>query len=62
MEKGKIRPNTKGIPQGGVLSPLVSNIYLNELDSYMNRLKRIINKGRKSKTNPRWKTVRNKME
>lgn len=32
MEKGKVQPTTKGTPQGGNLSPLLSNIMLNELD------------------------------
>lgn len=32
VEKGKVsRPNT-GVPQGGVVSPLLANIYLHELD------------------------------
>lgn len=32
MEEGKIRKPTDGTPQGGVLSPLLSNIYLHEID------------------------------
>lgn len=32
MEGGLVRPNTEGAPQGGPLSPLLSNIVLDELD------------------------------
>ena len=32
MEDGLVRPNELGTPQGGVLSPLLSNIYLHEFD------------------------------
>lgn len=32
MENGVLTPSTKGTPQGGVISPLLSNIYLNMLD------------------------------
>ena len=32
MVKGKYEETTKGTPQGGNLSPLLSNIMLNELD------------------------------
>lgn len=31
-QNGKLIDNTKGTPQGGILSPLLSNIVLNELD------------------------------
>jgi group II intron reverse transcriptase/maturase len=32
MEDGRFRPTTEGTPQGGVISPLLANIVLNELD------------------------------
>jgi RNA-directed DNA polymerase len=33
MEDGVVRSTTTGTPQGGVISPLLSNIYLHELDA-----------------------------
>jgi group II intron reverse transcriptase/maturase len=33
MEDGEIRSTTTGVPQGGVISPLLSNIYLHVLDT-----------------------------
>ena len=32
MEKGRLRGSDKGTPQGGVISPLLANILLNQLD------------------------------
>ena len=32
MENGELRSTTTGVPQGGVISPLLSNIYLHVLD------------------------------
>ena len=32
MEEGQLRPTTKGTPQGGVISPLLANIVLDQLD------------------------------
>jgi RNA-directed DNA polymerase len=37
MEEGVIRNTTIGTPQGGIISPLLANIYLHELDRYMER-------------------------
>lgn len=37
MEGGLVRPNTEGAPQGGPLSPLLSNIVLDELDKELEK-------------------------
>lgn len=35
MEEGEFRHSMLGTPQGGIVSPLLANIYLNELDQWM---------------------------
>ena len=37
MEDGELRSTMTGVPQGGVISPLLSNIYLHVLDLLWNR-------------------------
>lgn len=35
LEQGNLRHSVLGTPQGGIVSPLLANIYLHELDRYM---------------------------
>jgi hypothetical protein len=52
-----------GTPQGGVLSPLLANIYLNELDQYMETvLMPGWNFGKRRKTHPAYKRLRSRRE
>jgi RNA-directed DNA polymerase len=37
MDKGTLLPSTEGVPQGGPLSPLLSNIMLDSLDKELDR-------------------------
>jgi RNA-directed DNA polymerase len=37
MERKLFKDTRRGVPQGGVVSPLLANVYLHELDKYMER-------------------------
>ncbi|PGM50799.1 group II intron reverse transcriptase/maturase [Bacillus cereus] len=50
----KFHNTFSGAPQGGIISPLLSNIYLNELDQYMTNYIQQFNQGKKRKNNPEY--------
>ncbi|WP_406894635.1 reverse transcriptase domain-containing protein [Bacillus cereus] len=45
LEEWTYNNTFSGTPQGGIISPILSNIYLNELDQFMNNYKQQFDKG-----------------
>lgn len=57
----KVVPQNRGIPQGGVMSPLLSNIYMSIFDKEMETIISEFNKGLQRRANPEYsKALRNK--
>ena len=52
MDDWKFERTYSGTPQGGVISPLLANIYLHELDLFMEEMQAGFDKGGKRRANP----------
>jgi RNA-directed DNA polymerase len=52
MDEWKFERTYSGTPQGGVISPLLANIYLHELDLFMEEMREGFDKGVKRRANP----------
>jgi retron-type reverse transcriptase len=59
MPKGALENSRMNIGQGGVCSPLLSNIVLHQLDRLVSRLKRRIDRGRFRRRNPEYVSLMN---
>lgn len=58
MEFRIFKHSISGTPQGSIISPILSNIYLNELDKFVERLKLDLDTGSKPKINPVYNRLR----
>ena len=61
MENWNYHATYSGTPQGGIVSPLLANIYLHELDKFMCRLKKQFDKPSTEKRTPQYVAIHNKV-
>lgn len=60
IEDWKYKNTYSGTPQGGIISPILANVYLNELDMFMESLRKEFDTGdnkKDRKINPKWGSV-----
>lgn len=60
IEDWKYYNTYSGTPQGGIMSPVLANIYLDKLDKYMREYAQTFNKGEHRKRNPEYLSYDNK--
>ncbi len=54
MENWVYKRTYSGTPQGGIVSPILANIYLHELDIFMSQMQARFDRGKKRRANPRY--------
>lgn len=57
VEEWTFHKTYSGTPQGGIISPILANIYLDEFDKYMNSCIEKFNKGKERKRNPEYRKL-----
>jgi len=62
MEDWKFHDTFSGTPQGGVVSPVLANIYLHELDEYVAGVKAEFNRGNRRASNREYKRISGAIE
>ena len=61
MEEWRFNKTLSGTPQGGIISPILANIYLDKFDKYIKKYIESFDKGVKRRTNPAYNKYRNHM-
>lgn len=59
---GKVQKSSEGTPQGSILSPLLSNIVLHELDTFMDKLKNRFETGKIRAKNKEYAKIQSKIQ
>jgi len=62
VEKGKFFESNIGLFQGNITSPILNNVYLHELDLYMDKLIYLFHRGKRRKKNPVYRKFQYLME
>lgn len=64
VENWKYNKTYSGTPQGGIVSPILANIYLNELDQKLNEIKRKFDEPRTTRheKTPKYREIDNEMK
>lgn len=60
MEEWKYYGTYSGCPQGGIISPILANIYLNELDTFVEELKKSFDTNTPYTLTPQYRALQNK--
>jgi group II intron reverse transcriptase/maturase len=56
------RDSFVGTPQGSIISPILANVYLHELDCFVERLRQKYERGKERRLNPEYLTVKHQRE